>query len=214
MTGTRILLLLLLGSALPAIVVFFWLKVRKSAVTLPWFLAALVAGIISFNVAAIIQSFFPPPGTNGLGAFFFHIFIRIALLEEASRIITLIPFLVFVKKLQDAEMNFGAALGLAAGLGFALIESAFHGISDINVTLLRAFTAAPIHGACGIRAGAAVFSLQENKAKSIFCFISATLLHGSYNLAIVSPAIPSLLAILIAIVAFFASINYIRTAQV
>ena len=212
MTGTRLLLLLLLGSALPAIIIFIWFRARKSAVTLPWFLASLVAGIVSFNVAAIIQSFFPPPGTNGLAPVFFHIFIRIALLEEASRIITLIPFLVLVKKFMENEMNSGAALGLAAGLGFALIESAFHGISDINITLLRAFTAAPLHGACGIRAGAAVFYFSENKAKSLFCFISATIIHGAYNLAIISPAFPSLLAILIAIAAFLSSLAYIRSA--
>ena len=213
MSGTWILLILLIGSALPAIIVFFWFRVRKPALSLPWFLSSLAAGIFSFIVAAFIQSFFSPLGHGGLGTVFFHIFVRIALLEEASRIITLIPFIIFVKKLRDDDRTFGAALGLAAGLGFALIESAFHGISNINITLLRAFTTAPLHGACGIRAGAAVFSFQRSKGKAIFCFISAIFIHGAYNLAIVSPAFPSILAILIAIAAFLSSLAYIRTTK-
>ena len=220
MSGIWILLLLILSAALPAIIVFFWFRARKSAVTLPWFLAALAAGILSLLIVALIQKFFIPLNKNGmneLGHIFFSIFIRIALVEEASRLITLIPLLKagsLRKTSQSVDYrSFGASLGLAAGLGFAMIENASYGIADINITLLRAFTAAPLHGACGIRAGAAVFIFAKHPVKSIFLFISAIFIHGAYNLMIVSPALPSILAVLIAFAALFASLPYIRDTE-
>ena len=210
MNGIWILLLLILTAALPAIIAFFWFRSRKSAVTLPWFLASLSAGIISFVIAALIQDLFIPFRQEKPEALFFSIFIRIALVEEASRLVTLIPFRKARKNLNNANRAFGAALGLAAGLGFAVIESAFHGITDLNIAVLRAFTAAPLHGACGIRAGAAVFAVDQYPAKGIRLFISTVLIHGAYNLIIVSPAIPSALAIFVALTALFSSLIYIK----
>ena len=216
MKGIWILLLLILTSALPAIIVFFWLRARKSAVTLPWFLVSLAAGIVSLLIVALIQSFFFLPGKDGtgeLGFLFFEIFIRIALIEEASRLFTLIPLIKAGTFRRSTDRTFGAAIGLAAGLGFAMIENASYGIADINIALIRAFTAAPLHGACGIRAGVSVFIFKQHPIKAFFIFISAVLIHGAYNLMIVSPALPSILAILIAFAALFASLFYIRYAE-
>ena len=224
MNGIWILLLLILTASLPGIIVFFWLRSRKSAVTLSWFLASMTAGIVSLLAAALIQRFFPPE-RDGLWHLFFGVFIRIALVEELSRIIALLPLFIagnHIKKTcvssetqhrQSTDISFGAALGLVSGLGFAIIESAFHGMSDISITLLRAFTAAPLHGACGIRAGIAVFTFTRNKSKAFLFFISAVLIHGAYNLMIVSPAIPSLLAIPVALAALLASLTYIRNTD-
>ena len=214
MRESLILLILLFSSALPAILVFVWLRIRKSTVTLPWFLASIVTGIISFIAAAIVQSFFYLTSNSGFGSILFDIFVRIALLEEASRIVTLIPLFLIVKIFRDSDVSFGAALGLTAGLGFALIENAYHGITDINIILLRLFTAAPIHGACGIRTAVAVFSFGKSNIKAIFCFITAVIIHGVYNLTIVIPNLPSVLAILIALTAFFASLGYIRSSSI
>ena len=211
MKGIWILLLLTLTAALPAIIAFFWLRSRKSAVTLPWFLISLSGGIVSFIIAALVQDFFVPVRH---GVVFYTIFIRIALVEEASRLVTLIPFLNTGKNRRQIDRTFGAALGLAAGLGFAIIESAYHGLTDLNITLLRTFTAAPLHGACGIRMGAAVFAAGQNPAIGIRLFISTVLIHGAYNLIIVSPAIPSALAIFVALTAFFSSLTYLKDTNV
>jgi len=208
MNGIWVLLLLLLTATLPAIIVFFWLKSRKSPITLPWFLLSFVAGIISFIIAAMIQGFFVPYRREALWPIFFNIFIRIALVEEASRIIVLF----FLKKARKNRWNsiaFGAAIGLITGLGFAAIENAYYGLANINITLLRLFTAAPLHAACGIRAGTAVSIVPQHPVKAFFLFLSSVLIHGAYNLMIVSPAIPSFLAILIALVALFASFPYL-----
>lgn len=199
MNGIWALLLLLLTATLPAIIVFFWLKSRNSPITLPWFLISFLAGIISFIVAATIQTFFVQYKTGTLWPVIFNIFVRIALLEEASRIIVLVPLLKAGKN-RWTNIAFGAAIGLITGLGFAAIENAYYGMADINITLLRLFTAAPLHAACGIRAGTAVFIAPQHPVKAFFLFISSVFIHGAYNLTIVSPAIPSFLAILIALI--------------
>jgi len=208
MNGIWVLLLLLLTATLPAIIVFFCLKSSKSSVTLPWFLISFLAGIISFIVAAIIQPFFPLYKTETFWLVFFDIFVKIAMVEEASRVIVLF----FFKKVSKNRWNniaFGAAIGLITGLGFAAIENAYYGLANINITLLRLFTAAPLHAACGIRAGTAVFTVSRHPVKAFFLFISSVFIHGAYNLMIVNPAIPSFLAILIALVALFASFSYL-----
>ena len=212
MKGIWILLLLILTAALPLIIVFVWFRYRKSPLTLPWFLAALIAGFISLFAAVLIQNFFPSPGRDRLGPVLFGVFVRIALVEEASRLVTLIPLFLTGKRRGSTDTTFGAALGLAAGLGFAALENAVYGTADIYITLLRAFTAAPLHGACGIRAGAAVFSSGKHPAKAFFLFVSAVIIHGAYNLMIVSPGFPSVLAAPAAYAALFASLSYIKTA--
>jgi RsiW-degrading membrane proteinase PrsW (M82 family) len=208
MNGILILLLLIITSALPVIIAFFLFRARKSPLTPPWFLASLAAGIISLLAAVLVQRLFPSPGNGVLGTVFFGIFIRIALIEEASRLITLIPLFNAVKRRQCLDLPFCAAIGFVSGLGFAMMESAIYGISDLKIILFRVFTATLLHGACGIRAGAAFFTARKHPVHAILIFISAVLIHGAYNLIIVSPALPSILAVFIAFAALFASIHY------
>ena len=205
MSGIWILLLLILTAALPAILVFLWFRAKKSTVTLPWFLTSVAGGILSLLAAALIQQIIPPR-YGGFWQLFFDVFFRIALTEEVSRLFILIPLYIIGRSFRN-NTAFGAILGLASGLGFAMIENAFHGITDINITLLRAFTAAPLHGACGLKVGFAVFSFGKNKSKAIFHFLSAVFIHGAYNMIILSPALPSALAILIAFIALFNSLQ-------
>ena len=216
MGGIWILLLLILTAALPVILVFFWFRARNLAVTLPWFLVSLAAGIISLFAAALVQNRLPFPGGDGpggLGVIFFGVFIRVALVEEASRLLTLFPLIKAASRRKTIDSTFGAALGLVAGFGFAALENAFYGVADINITLLRIFSAAPLHGACGIRAGAAVFIAKQRPLKALGLFISCVIMHGAYNLMIVSPALPSILAVLIAFAALFASLSFIKTPE-
>lgn len=211
MNGIWILLLLIVAAALPVIIVFFWFRAAKSPLTPPWFLASLAAGIISLFISVLIQKNFSPPASRGLGPVFFGIFIRIALVEELSRFVSLIPLFAIGKHRGNLDKSFSAAAGLTSGLGFAMIESAFYGIPDIHITLLRAVTAAPLHGACGIRAGAAFFFAGKYPGKALLLFISAVLIHGAYNLMIVNPFLPSILAIPIAFAAFIISVHHLKT---
>ena len=208
MNSILILLLLIICAALPAIILYLWFRAVKSPVTLPWFLASLAAGMVSLVIAARIQSFFPSPGnTDELWTLFFAVFIRIAFVEEASRLFTLFPFI----KAATQRRDFAAALGFAAGLGFAAAENALYGMADINIILFRIFTAAPLHGACGIRTGTALSKLRHQPVRAIFLFISVVIIHGAYNLTILSPAIPSTLAVPTALVALFISLPLLKT---
>jgi len=207
MSGIWILLLLIIAAALPLIIVFFWFRKSRPQITLTWFLAAAAGGIISLAAAAIVQSFFSPPGNNEPGQLLFGVLVRVATVEEASRLLTLIPLIYAAIHLKKQETSFCAALGLLSGLGFAAVENAAYGMSDINVTLIRILTAALLHGACGIRTGAAVFFIRLNPVKAIYLFISAIVIHGAYNLIIISPEIPSLLAAAVALAALIASLH-------
>jgi RsiW-degrading membrane proteinase PrsW (M82 family) len=213
MNGIWILLLLITIAALPAVFAFFWFRSRRFRVTPPWFLASLAAGSVSLFTAVLVQSFFPLlRGQDGPGPMLFNIFVRIALVEEASRLVTLVPLLYLGRRRRTEDRAFGAAAGFAVGLGFAVIESASYGAADIYIALLRAFTAAPLHGACGIRIGAAAFGFRRHPLGSLFFFISAVLIHGAYNLMIVSPVFPSILAALIALAALFSSLPLVKDA--
>jgi RsiW-degrading membrane proteinase PrsW (M82 family) len=208
MSRIWVLLLLILAASLPVIAAFFWLKTKKASVTKSWFLVSFTAGIVSLLIAILIQNILPFHGRDGeFTRLLFGVFIRIALVEEASRLVTLVPILKAAKRRRNIDGSFAATLGLAAGLGFAVLENASYGLADIQITLLRAFTAAPLHGACGIRAGAAVFIFRQHPLKAFFMFLSAVLIHGAYNLMILIPALPSLLAVPAALVAFFASLS-------
>jgi len=208
MSGIWILLLLIATAILPALIVFLILRKIKFPLGLPLFLVSFGAGLISLLISALVQNFLPSPAGSGLLWIFFGIFIRIALVEESSRVLVLFPLFKFLKRrvpgASSIDSSMGAAIGLAAGLGFAAIENAFYGMADITVTLIRAFTAAPIHGACGIRTGAAVSLYKQNPIKAIFLFISAIVIHGAYNLITVSPILPYAPAIRAIIVVLFA----------
>ena len=210
MTGIWILLLLLITAALPVIIVLALFKAKKIPVTLPWFLVFLAAGMFSILVAVFVQKLFPPSDMGGFWLIFFGIFIRVAMVEETSRLVSLVPLLSVIKRRRNLDKSFFAAMGLVSGLGFAMIENAIYGLSesDFGIILVRAVTAAPLHAACGIRVCVALYFARKQPVTALFLFISAILIHGAYNLMIISSALPSWLAIPIAFAALFASIHY------
>ena len=213
MTESWILLLLIFTAALPLILALCWFRFAKPPVTLPWFLTFLAAGIVSLFAAALLQSLVPQLGGGGWNMLFLDRLVRIALIEELSRIMAMVPLFMAASRRQSRDVSFYTALGLTSGLGFAMLESALYGMADIQLTLLRAFTSAPLHGACGIRAAAAVFYFGKYPVKASFLFIFAVLIHGAYNIVIASPAIPSALAVLIAFTALFSSLPFLKTAD-
>ena len=165
MGSVLIYILLIVGSSLPVFVLYLWLQRRTTLSSdpgggsrkggsvpltpLPLFLGALAAGIVSLLIAALVQRFLHlPPGTAGLGWLFFSVFIRVALVEETSRILTMFPLLKVGRIRRGRDLNIAAALGLAAGFGFAAAESAFYGMTDLTIILLRNLTSLPLHGAC------------------------------------------------------------------
>jgi RsiW-degrading membrane proteinase PrsW (M82 family) len=211
-----VLLLLILISALPVIVAFLWFRYKKFPVPAYWFLLCLLAGALSPLPAAGIQYFIPPAISDSIKSFFFNVFIRIAFTEEGSKLLVLLPLLWLGNRLlQQGRKNFayGTAAGLVTGLGFALIEGVFYGASDMRIALLRAFTAAPLHGACGARVGTAAVLFKDNPRLAILRFLSATAIHGTYNILVVSPGYIRFLSILLSFTSLLSATELLRKKE-
>jgi RsiW-degrading membrane proteinase PrsW (M82 family) len=220
MYGSWVLLILILISSLPVIAVYIWFRIAKYQLSLVRFLFALLAGAAAFFPALILQSLLAIPMPPGRAVLFYHFFVRIAFTEEISRLLMLFIFFLISGLVKPAEksgrpisynvVKRGTAIGLVAGLGFALLESAAYGASNIEVLLIRAVTAAPLHGACGSRVGAAAVMFRTNPVQAVFRILTAIAIHGVYDLMVIQPGFPAIAAVLIAI---FALINAILTIK-
>ncbi|MDR1318355.1 MAG: PrsW family intramembrane metalloprotease [Treponema sp.] len=222
MVGFVILLLLILVSALPVFAVYLWFRIARYPFSRIKFLFFLLAGAAAFFFALIAQSLFPATESVFSASinrwnFLRKIFIRVAFTEELGRLIALILLFWTLGRFGGKENSSGygsvsraSAAGLVAGLGFAALEGAVYGALDAGTALLRVFTAAPLHGACGARVGAAAVMLRERTAQAVFRFLSAVLIHGIYNFMILMPGFPSVAAVIIALSALVSSVLTIR----
>jgi RsiW-degrading membrane proteinase PrsW (M82 family) len=221
MSGTWILLSIILISSLPVIAVYIWFRLAKYQFSLVRFLFALLAGAAAFFPALIMQDILNFSfATGSRAAMFYHYFIRVALTEEISRLLTLSVFFWIntrIKKQNSAEpfsnnaVKEGTATGLVAGLGFAIFESSIYGASDSGVLFIRIFTAA-LHGACGARIGSAAVLFPTNPGQAILRVFTAIAIHGVYNLMLTMPGLASIAAILVAFSALLTAIMTIRSA--
>jgi RsiW-degrading membrane proteinase PrsW (M82 family) len=210
------LLFLILIAALPVLLLFLWYRLARCPINAGWFLIFLFGGASSMLLALLMQGLIPVlPGSatsslGGLGSIIFNLFCRIAATEELSRfLVFMILFPLARIKGEDATLR-GSAAGLAAGLGFALMESASYGASDIGVALLRTVTSAPLHGACGARVGAAAAGLGGRPLPVVMRILSAVAIHGMYNFMILGSGALAIMAIIAAICALISSILSIR----
>ncbi|GHV86906.1 hypothetical protein AGMMS50255_2020 [Spirochaetia bacterium] len=182
------------------------------------------------------------PANTGIAAVIVNIFCKIALTEELGRLLMLLLFFKILNLMgkgippssrapipgringnfRDAGAApgifsseaavWGSVAGLLTGLGFALIEGAAYGAADLGVALLRTFTAAPLHGACGARVGAAAAVYRDHPLPALLRFLAAVAIHGMYNFMILLPGIPTVLAIFIAFSALGSPVLFIHNA--
>lgn len=214
MTGIWILILLIVISALPIFVVFIWFRVMRFPLSFWWFPGSLAAGAIALLLAGVLQSLFPPMFAIDMGALLFKLFIQIALIEETGRLLLVLLLLWFNRRFLQPSFeitrSFGAAVGLLAGLGFAVIETATYGAANFGSALLRAFTAAPLHGACGCRVGLAAVNLPQKPHRAFIFFFYAVAIHGMYNFMVISPGLSPIFPIILVLAASLSSIRIIR----
>jgi RsiW-degrading membrane proteinase PrsW (M82 family) len=208
--------ILILISSIPAIAAFLWFRLTRCPFSTPWFSASLLAGAASFFPALLLQNI---SGTgsgifrfSGKWSLFTEILIRVALTEELSRFLILLILFAVIRRVAGKPVNIMAnTAGLVAGLGFAILESAVYGASSPSNALLRAFTAAPLHGACGSRVGYSVVLLRERPVRGVLRFLSAVTIHGAYNFMLNIPGrLPPITAVLIVIFALISAIQAIR----
>jgi RsiW-degrading membrane proteinase PrsW (M82 family) len=227
MSGLWVLLLLIFTSSIPVFAAYIWFRAEAYPFPLFRFLIFFLAGAAAFFPALLMQYFFPAPASAfsaaaGRWELFSKIFFRVAFTEELSRFLILFIIFLIFKRLENrtsgagtsplsyAQVTRASASGLIAGLGFSVLESAVYGASDAGIILLRVFTAAPLHGACGSRIGGAAVMLKERPAQALIRFFSAAVIHSIYNFMIIMPGFPSILAVLIALSALAGSVLSIR----
>jgi RsiW-degrading membrane proteinase PrsW (M82 family) len=227
MSGIWILFFLILISALPVFLLFIWLRARRYRFSLLWFAAALLAGAVSLFLALLMQHLIPRPelyASSGRWILLKEVFFRIAFTEELGRLAVLFVFFSAARRIGKgspagamnaggpgpADGAYGPLTGLLAGLGFVLIESTSYGSADAGIALLRAFTSAPLHGACGARVGTAALNIGNAPLRSITGFLSAVAIHGTYNFMLLLPGFPSVIAILIAFSALASTVLLLR----
>jgi RsiW-degrading membrane proteinase PrsW (M82 family) len=211
-----VLLLLILISALPILPLSLWIR-RRFPIRLAWFLLALLAGAISLALAALIQILIPASDSITLGNLIMSILVRVSLSEEISRFLVLLVlfgigrrFKISADNSPDPVRAYGVLTGLIAGLGFAVIETAFYSSADFRIALIRAISAAPLHGACGAQIGFGAINIKTAPVRAFSHIFYAVIIHGMYNFMFdVSIIFP----LLIAITAFFASIQNCRKPQ-
>ncbi|MDR2136050.1 MAG: PrsW family intramembrane metalloprotease [Treponema sp.] len=216
MNGLPVLLFLILIAALPALLLFLWYRLARCPLSPGWFLVFLFGGASSMFLALLLQRLIPvlsgpaagPLG--GIGSVIFNLFCRIAATEELSRFLVFMILFPLARIRGENAVLRGSVAGLAAGLGFALMESAAYGASDMGIALLRTVTSAPLHGACGARVGAAAAGLGEGPLPVTMRVLSAIAIHGMYNFMILGSRILAIMAILAAICALASSVLSIR----
>ncbi|GHU69664.1 hypothetical protein FACS189450_02900 [Spirochaetia bacterium] len=240
MNGLLVLFALILIAALPVFLVYLWFRIARFPMPLPWFLFFLLSGAAALFIALLLQNIFPDILTadSGPAALIINIFCKIALTEELGRLLMLLLFFKILNLMgrgipPDARTPapvvkaaagspgvfsgdaavWGSVAGLLAGLGFALIEGAAYGAANIGVALLRAFTAAPLHGACGARVGAAAAVCRDHPLPALLRFLVAAAIHGMYNFMILLPGIPTVLAVFAALSALGSSVLFIHRAM-
>jgi hypothetical protein len=218
MSSLFIVVLLVFIAGLP-IVLAWWYFRAKTSVRVSLFLFALLAGLLGVLVAAAIQLFIAPlipepafqPDSRLL--IFYKIFVEIALTEETARLLTILvvalPLLKQYKNQPDLRVPLTRTLGLLAGFTFAAVETVFFAMTTMDAGLIRAVSAAPLHGACGIRAGNAVLKLKTAPLFSVFSLFSAAALHGVYNFLVQRNGISPYLGVAIAITAMLAGLQSI-----
>jgi RsiW-degrading membrane proteinase PrsW (M82 family) len=217
-----VLLGIILASSLPLVIVYIWFRLAKFQISFYWFLLTLLAGATALFPALLMQELLTPSFQDGRSTLFFNHFVRIALTEELSRFFVLLIFFWICSRISPLEykqpvsfktINKATATGLIAGLGFALIETAIYAASDINVLPLRIVLTAAIHGACGSRIGAAAVMIRSNPFQAILRLLTATAIHGIYNMMVTMSGFSALAAILIAISAMLMTILTIIGGQ-
>ena len=181
---------MLLVSGLPVVAAVWYFR-AKHAVAMRVFAASMLAGLAAVLLAAgaqtVAASFTPQPNlqAGATWVILYTIFIEIAFTEEMARFLTMLLFVRLLNKVIEKDPYNKPALvktfGMVSGFSFAVIETIFFTMTNIDSGLIRVISAAPLHGACGIRAARAILDGKRSPGLSALSILFAVALHGIYN---------------------------------
>ena len=148
---------------------------------------SLIIKSFLFGCLGIIPAIFLELFAKGMFTnLFLYVFIGIALVEEGVKYFFLKKYL-FNKPDFNEPMD-GIVYAVMISLGFATVENIAYVLNnegqEMNVALMRMFTAIPLHAACGVILGYFVGLAKFADNKNILLYkglFFATLVHGLYN---------------------------------
>jgi RsiW-degrading membrane proteinase PrsW (M82 family) len=148
---------------------------------------SLIIKSFLFGCLGIIPAIFLELFAKGMFTnLFLYVFIGIALVEEGVKYFFLKKYL-FNKPDFNEPMD-GIVYAVMISLGFATVENIFyvfnHPGQEIQVAVMRMFTAIPLHAVCGIILGyfVGLAKFSDNSKPLLYKGIFlATLVHGLYN---------------------------------
>jgi len=168
---------------------------------------SLIIKSFLFGCLGIIPAIFLELFAKGMFTnLFLYVFFGIALVEEGVKYFFLKKYL-FNKPDFNEPMD-GIVYAVMISLGFATVENIAYVLNnegqEMNVALIRMFTAIPLHAVCGVILGyfVGLAKFSDNSKPLLYkgLFI-ATLVHGLYNYFIFSGEgfIFSIIALVVAV---------------
>ena len=148
---------------------------------------SLIIKSFLFGCLGIIPAIFLELLAEGMFTnLFLYVFIGIALVEEGVKYFFLKKYL-FNKPEFNEPMD-GIVYAAMISLGFATVENIFyvfnHPGQEIQVAIMRMFTAIPLHAVCGIILGyfVGLAKFSDNSRPLLYKgLFLATIVHGLYN---------------------------------
>jgi len=148
---------------------------------------SLIIKSFLFGCLGIIPAIFLEAFAEGMFAsLFLYVFIGIALVEEGVKYFFLKKYL-FNKPDFNEPMD-GIVYAVMISLGFATVENIFyvfnHPGQEMQVAIMRMFTAIPLHAVCGVILGyfVGLAKFTDNSKPLLYKgLFLATLVHGLYN---------------------------------
>ncbi|MFH2005449.1 MAG: PrsW family glutamic-type intramembrane protease [bacterium] len=159
-------------------------------------LGAAVAVPVLIFVYSLQAAVATPPGVWSKAAY--TAFLHAAIPEEGFKFLVLMTFCWFSRHFD--EPFDGIVYGATASLGFATLENFLYvSQGGLWVAILRAFTAVPGHAFCGVVMGhfigRAKFAETGRVRLTLLGLALATILHGLYDLFLLTGTIWALMAL-------------------
>ena len=176
------------------------------------------ATILGIDLVIPVLDNFSEANFKGETYYFFDSFIRAGFVEEIFKAMVLI-FYCTRKSAFDEPMD-GIIYGVAVSLGYAAYENIAYieyfskETSLIDISLVRAFSAVPMHGLCGVMMGflitLSIFEKKHNYLNLVLAILVPVGMHGLYNYSLASNVVSYHLANVILFVFFLRAIYLFR----
>ena len=176
-------MILILAIAPPILIAYYvYQKDKYDKEPKSLIIKSFLFGCLGIIPAVFLEIFAKGMFTN----LFLYVFFGIALVEEGVKYFFLKKYLF--KKADFNEPMDGIVYGVMISLGFATVENIAYVLNnegqEMNIALMRMFTAIPLHAACGVILGYFVGLAKFSDNKNILLYkglFLATLVHGLYN---------------------------------